>query len=319
MKATAQAHPIQGLIKYHGLADFETRQPLHDSISVCTAPLVTTTTVEAGQAADQVTIDGVEVTGRALERVGDVLDAVRTQASSSHGFKVVSRSTFPQRVGLGSSSSGFAALAMAAQAAAGLQLPASEVARIARLGAGSASRAVTGGVSEWYLEDDDSTSHMLAGPETLDWPILMALVEHEEPTENVHRDVMESPLLDARRAYVEGALSDMRTAVDEGALERVFELAERDTLSLHAITMTGAKGRITWQPATVGVMRTVWALRDSGVPVYFSIDTGATVYVNTLPGHQDRVAEALTAVPGVAKVLRGSVGGPARLVSDHLF
>ena len=45
-KATAVAHPIQGLLKYHGLRDKELRLPMHDSISVCTAPFETRTTVE---------------------------------------------------------------------------------------------------------------------------------------------------------------------------------------------------------------------------------------------------------------------------------
>ncbi|HEV8594745.1 MAG TPA: diphosphomevalonate decarboxylase, partial [Thermoplasmata archaeon] len=31
-KATAIAHPIQGLIKYHGLVDERLRLPFHDSI-----------------------------------------------------------------------------------------------------------------------------------------------------------------------------------------------------------------------------------------------------------------------------------------------
>ena len=48
MKASAVAHPIQGLIKYHGLADERLRLPYHDSISVCTAPLLTHTTIEFG-------------------------------------------------------------------------------------------------------------------------------------------------------------------------------------------------------------------------------------------------------------------------------
>ena len=46
MKATAKAHPIQGLIKYHGMRDEELRLPYHDSISVCTAPSHTKTTAE---------------------------------------------------------------------------------------------------------------------------------------------------------------------------------------------------------------------------------------------------------------------------------
>lgn len=319
MKATAIAHPIQGLVKYHGLADFETRQPLHASISVCTAPLSTTTTVQPGYDTDQVTIDGQDVRGRALERVVQVLDAVRDQAGTTEGLRVVSRSDFPQRVGLGSSSSGFAALAHAAQAALDLDLSADRVSRIARLGAGSASRATTGGISQWFLEDGDSTSHQLAGPSEMDWPILMALVEHEEPTEDVHKDVMASPLLEARVAYVEGALAHARQAVEDRDVQKLLQIAEHDTLNLHAVTMTGARGRITWQPATVAVMHAVWELRDQGVPVYFSIDTGATVYVNTLPGHQDQVAEAISGIPGVAKVLRGRVGPEARLVDEHLF
>ncbi len=319
MKATATAHPIQGLVKYHGLADFETREPLHSSISACVAPLETRTTVETGHDEDRVTIDGVDVEGRALERAAVVLDAVREEADEEGGVRVVSTSSFPQGVGLGSSSSGFAALAMAAQAAFGLDLPLERVSKIAQLGAGSATRAVQGGIAEWHLGEGASTARQLAGPERLDWPVVMALVDHEEVTEDVHRDVMASPLLEARCAYVEGALEAMRGAVREGQRERVFELAERDTLNLHAVTMTGDRGRIAWRPATVAVMHTVWELRDEGVPAFFSIDTGATAYVNTLPGFQDRVAERLVGIPGVAKVLRGSVGGPARLSDEHLF
>ena len=82
MKATAVAHPIQGLIKYHGLADPILRLPFHDSISVCTAPLTTRTTVEFGDfARDQATIDGRDVTVRDMERIHSVVDAIRARAS----------------------------------------------------------------------------------------------------------------------------------------------------------------------------------------------------------------------------------------------
>lgn len=318
MKATARAHPIQGLIKYHGLQDFETRTPLHASISACVAPLATTTTVQTGHDEDEVTIDGVTVQGRALERAQDVLDLVRQEAGTSEGVRVESGSSFPQGVGLGSSSSGFAALAMAAQAAFGLDLPLDDVAHIAQHGAGSATRAVHGGIAEW-LVDGDTTANQLAGPSSMDWSVLMALVDHQEVTENVHRDVMASPLLDARVAYIEGALASMRDAVEYEDKEAVFELAEKDTLNLHAVTMTGKRGRITWQPATIGVMRAVWELRDAGVPAWFSIDTGATVYVNTLPGNEEEILERLIQIEGVQDVLQGSLGGPTRLLKEHLF
>ncbi|MCF2241280.1 diphosphomevalonate decarboxylase, partial [Halobacterium salinarum] len=65
MKATARAHPIQGLVKYHGMRDESLRMPYHDSISVCTAPSNTTTTVEfdPDRDADQYVVDGDTVTG----------------------------------------------------------------------------------------------------------------------------------------------------------------------------------------------------------------------------------------------------------------
>ena len=48
-KVTAIAHPMEGLIKYHGLRDHELRIPFHDSISVNIEALNTKTTVEFGE------------------------------------------------------------------------------------------------------------------------------------------------------------------------------------------------------------------------------------------------------------------------------
>ena len=47
-KATAIAHTMQGLLKYHGLKNHELRIPFHDSISVNLDALYTKTTVEFG-------------------------------------------------------------------------------------------------------------------------------------------------------------------------------------------------------------------------------------------------------------------------------
>ena len=101
MKASAIAHPIQGLIKYHGLRDPALRIPFHGSISVCTGPIFRHTTVErlAG-GGDEVSIDGEAVSGRALERARTVLEAVRSRVGDDRPCRVESRNDFPQYVGL---------------------------------------------------------------------------------------------------------------------------------------------------------------------------------------------------------------------------
>jgi phosphomevalonate decarboxylase len=50
------------------------------------------------------------------------------------------------------------------------------------------------------------------------------------------------------------------------------------------------------------------------VPVYFSVDTGASVYVNTTAEYVDRV-ESVVADCGVDTRV-WEVGGPARVIDD---
>lgn len=319
-KSSAIAHPIQGLIKYHGLMDPVRRIPFHDSISVCTGPIHTHTTFDLTDADHDVAIiDGEPAKGRALERIQSVVDAIREHADDDRCWRMESRNDFPQFVGLGSSSSGFAALTVAAASAFGYDASLEKLSEIARLGAGSACRAVTGGVSEWVNDGARSYSRRILAEGELDWRIVVPLVQHEEPTEGVHEEVKTSPLFEARVAHMPVACEALREAAAAKDLARIGALAEADTLNLHAITMTGSQGHLTWQPTTVAVMRTVKRLRAEGVPVWFSIDTGATAYLNTDSANEAQVAEAVAGIEGVAQVLHMQPAGPARLVDDHLF
>ena len=83
--------------------------------------------------------------------------------------------------------------------------------------------------------------------------------------------------------------------------------------------MTGPAGWVYWQPQTIEIFNAVRNLREEGVPVYFSVDTGASVYVNTTADHVDRVEEVV-ADCGVETCV-WEVGGPARVLdgSEALF
>jgi phosphomevalonate decarboxylase len=319
MKASAIAHPIQGLIKYHGLADPVLRLPYHDSISVCTAPLTTRTTIEfGGVPTDTAVIDGRPVSARDMERIRAVVDPVRSRAGTQAPFRMVSVNDFPSNVGLGASASGFAALALAAVRAAGLDLASEEVSRIARRGAGSATRAVTGGFSKWKmgLTDQDSYAVQLAG-EDLQIGMIVALIPAFKVTDDAHREATSSPFFHARLAEMPRLIAEMELAIRSRDVGRICALAERDSLMLHGITMTGAGELVLWRPETLRVILAVRKMRDEGLPAFFSIDTGATVYVNTTP---ERVADIQDRVEGLGiQTIPCRVGGPARTTDDHLF
>ena len=320
MKATAVAHPMQGLVKYHGLRDEVLRLPFHDSISVATAPIATTTTISFGETdRDVAIIDGREAGGRSLERVLSVVNKVRTLASISDNFKVVSASDFESGIGLGASASGFAALATAACAAAGLRLATDRISAIARVGAGSASRSVAGGFARWYSGsgDDDSVARCLAGPENLQMGIVVALVRTIKQTEDAHAEVLRSPLFNGRLSYLDATLDRMEEAIKTGDISGIGEIAERDTLVLHAVTMTGPGKMLLWKPDTLRVIEEVRAMRKDGLTAYFSIDTGATVYINC-PVSEAAEVEKRVRELGI-DTIQCNVGGPSRTTGKHLF
>ena len=326
MKVTAKAHPIQGLVKYHGIRDTELRLPYHDSISLCTAPSHTKTTVEFDSTLenDRYVIDGEEATGRSAERIRQVVDHVRERSGVEDCVRFESENSFPTNIGFGSSSSGFAAAAMALAEAAGLDMTRPEISTIARRGSSSAARAVTGGFShlDTGLNDEDCRSQRLSAPESLEEElrIVAGMVPSYKETEQAHTEATESHMFESRLAVIHEQIAEMRDAVRDGSFERVFELAEHDSLSLAATTMTGPAGWVYWQPRTIEIFNTVRELRaQEAIPVYFSVDTGASVYVNTTASHVDRVEDAIADCGVETRVWE--LGGPAHVLdeSESLF
>jgi len=120
-----------------------------------------------------------------------------------------------------------------------------------------------------------------------------------------------------RLAHVQDAIVRFRDAIRAGDFDRTFRLAERDSLSLAATTMTGPDGWVYWQPDTLRLLDTARQLRDEGVPVYFSCDTGATAYLNTTAEHVETVEERVEKLGIGTDVWH--VGGPPELLDEHLF
>lgn len=319
MKGSAIAHPIEGLIKYHGLKDETLRIPFHDSISVATSPTASHTTVEFGRfKKDTASVDGKQLADRELERVVFVVDEVRRRSGLDLKFRMVSKNNFMSNVGLGASASGFAALAVAASKAAGLKLSLEKMSVIARRGAGSATRSVTGGFSRWRagFEDEESYSYQIAS-EDLQMGIVVALIPAFKSTENAHKAVLTSPFFHSRLAFVHGALAEMENAIRKRNIEKIGILAERDSLILHGITMTSIDEMMLWRPETVKVILEVKKMRSEGLPAFFSIDTGATVYVNTKPKHVLEIEGRIKDL-GI-ETIRCGVGGCAKSTQKHLF
>jgi len=280
---------------------------------------MTHTTIEFGEWDTSSAVIGESpVAGREFERISDVVGPVLRLAGSGLKFKMMSVNDFSSIFGLGASSSDFAALALASCGALGLELSDKEVSRIARRGAASAARSVTGAFSRLRrgIGDEDTYSYQIES-EDLEMGIIVALVPAFKRTEDAHREAPTSPFFDSRLAEMPMMIDKMELAIRQREVGRIGELAEKDTLMLHGITMTGAGEMLLWRPETMSVILKVRNMRERGIPAFFSIDTGATVYVNTFP---DRVKEVRAEIEDLGvETIECCVGGAAREVKDHLF
>ena len=321
MKATVIAHPIQGLIKYHGLKEPSLRIPFHDSISVCIEALQTTTTVEADGSLmrNDIVVNGKQLVGHQRERVETVLNKLKKLAEYSGFFKVVSQNSITTGKGLGFSASGFAALGIAAGEALGLNPDYIALSEIVRLGAGSATRSLAGGFAIWYADKaGHSYAERLASPEDIDFGMVIVPVPSDIMTEEAHAEVVSSPLFQARLENIDHLIIMMRSSILSGDTARIGQLAEEDTLNLHAVTMTGKSHMFLWEPDTIRIVREVDKLQKEGVDCWYSMDTGPSVFINTFEKNAHPIATRL-AESGFSNVIVSGVGGKPELTDNHLF
>ena len=329
--AAAKAYPIQGILKYHGLADWHWRTAYLPSISVNNDAAYSITLVEFDPALDQdtVTIGGAVAEGRERERVRHSLDVVRGIAGIRTHASVVSKNVVrAATVGKGLGTSASASAALAAAAIAALFGPEAVqntrfVSCISRLLAGSGCRSATGGLSLWLsypgISHEDSYSVRLDTADQLrDMRLITVPLDSRIglKTEQAHTDAPGSSLFKCWMYSRCTEVLECIEAVQKGDWRTVGQLAELDSIRLHGITMSGSRENkiFAWEPENISLFRLCNELRSQGIPVYFSTDTGPTTVFLTHKDTQEALVSAIRELDMDLEVIRGRIGGPVELI-----
>ena len=309
----AVAFTMQALVKYHGLKDWKLRLPYHDSISVNTTSMKTEASItDPGKG-------GVYIEGRANDsantRLQGVIDALAPGRKVTD-LHIESRNLPSGKAkGLGYSSSAGAALTLLAhRVLVGGDPDLARLSRTARLFAASASRSLVGGFSRLYAgKDDESTySERFADGKVMDLRMVIVPLSSRVKTEDAHREVLTSPFFRARLESAQERCEEMQRAILGNDIDALGKLAEKDTLELHSLTMTGDSGLIIMTEDSLRIIRKVRELRGSGVTAYFSMQTGPSVFINTDERSEEKVLGAVEKLGYRAYLSR--VGGEAALV-----
>jgi len=321
VRTTAVAHPNIALVKYWGKADPKRNIPAVGSISITLDTLTTTTSLEFDPDLDG---DRFSLNGKSdspsLHRVKHCLALFRRRGAEVPHAKVDSTNNFPTAAGLASSASGFAALVVAVNQAAGSNMARSELAGLARECSGSAARSLFGGYVELELAEDGERTETRTILQADQWPLEVVIAVTDVgpkavgSTEGMALTERTSPYY---RSWVETSTTDLaeaRAAIAALDFERLAEVSEQSCLKMHAVALAARPGLLYWNGTTIDCLHQIRELRGRGTPVFFTVDAGPQVKAICEPGVTDRVRHALGQIPGVVELLSCGLGEGAAVV-----
>ncbi len=321
---TATAGANIAFIKYWGNRRQGENLPLNANLSMTLSACTTRTSVELRPYAetDDIVLDGAAPGEKSFGRITTFLDFVRARAGRSECLSVRSDNNFPMGCGIASSASGFAALALAATTAYGMDLNHTELSRLARMGSGSAARSVMGGFVELHPGDAheaafaEQLAPATAWPELRDLIVVLSSGHKAVSSAAGHHLAHTSEMLAARLSAVPPRIARVRSAILNRDIAALGQAAEADALSMCAVMITSTPPLLYWSPQTVEAFHCIWELRHQGVEAWFTVDAGPNVHVITTEAHLGAVEKRIKQQFN-CRTITDRAGPGARIVEDE--
>lgn len=288
------------LVKYWG--KYGVQLPSNASISFTLSECRTETTLELlplGKGPKvEVLLDGESKPGF-VPKIEKLLGLIREDLTwiDEHHFRIRTHNTFPHSSGIASSASGMSALALCLcdlhEQIEGEKFNNffRRASRYSRLGSGSASRSVFGGMAYWGKHPDyrDSSQEFAVPlkegihPVFKDFCDTILLVHRgsKDVSSTVGHDLMNNHPFAPQRFELAGKnMSALKEILASGDLEAFTQLVESEALMLHGLMMSSLPYFILMKPNTLAIIEKIWEYRkQNGAPVLFTLDAGANVHL----------------------------------------
>ena len=306
--AQANAPANIALVKYWGKRDEALNLPVTGSLSISLGSLGSHVELARGAGtAETIWLNGKPLSADSsfVRRASAYLDLFRP--AKDFVFELKARNTVPTAAGFASSASGFAALAKGLNNLFGWGLGSRELSILARLGSGSAARSLEEGFVEWHA--GTSADGMDSYAERLDatWPELrvgaLVLCAEEKPVgsrEGMKRSVETCEFYREWPGRVAQDLAALKAAIAEKDFRALGAVAEENALAMHALMAATRPPIVYLLPETVAAMHKIWAAREAGLPLWFTMDAGPNVKLLFEAKDEARVREVFPGVEVVA-------------------
>ncbi len=307
-EAEAFAPSNIALCKYWGKRERELNLPINSSLSISLGNLGTRTRLSpTDEPLDQVWLNDQPLPADSpfARKVLAFLGLFRPAPQPA--LRVETWNNIPTAAGLASSASGFAALMLAIDRFYQLQLPRQVLSAFARMGSGSASRSLWHGFVEWEMGIHDDGMDSCGRPLDARWDALriglLTLCQGQKPVGSragMERTLESSHLYQSWPLQAASDLERLKQAIVERDFASLGQTAEQNALSMHATMIASWPPLLYWQPESVAAMQRIWALREAGLPLYFTMDAGPNLKLLFEAEQQSAVLAAFPSLQVVA-------------------
>lgn len=212
-------------------------------------------------------------------------------------FAIESKNSFPHSSGIASSASSMSALAMCLCDIenqlffdASSEIDLQKASYIARLGSGSASRSVYPTLAAWGTSNHiTEASDLYAIPysdihevyKTFHDDVLIVSAEKKSVSSSAGHQLMETNVFaSSRYEQADKHMGRLLNLMKGNDLNAWGEIVENEAMTLHALMMCSNPSYVLMKPETLTVIEELRRFRkDSGVPVYFTLDAGPNIHI----------------------------------------
>ena len=247
-----------------------------------------------------------EKTGRYLNNLLSLLPFL-----TNYELAFYSENNFPHSAGIASSASSMAALALclvSMEEQVINQKFSEEVffrraSTLARLGSGSASRSVYGGIVSWgKIESISESSDDYATPFPLpkesrfnnirDIILIVSSEEKHFSSSLGHESMTDHPYREGRKVQANSNLDKITKAIQDNNMQVLARVSENEALSLHALLLSSPSGVVLLKPNTLRIIEKIRRFREStGLDLFFTIDAGPNVHLIYFEEQREAVLE----------------------------
>jgi len=292
----AFAHTNIALIKYWGKRDTHLNLPITDSLSIGLPGHGTQATVSTFSNEHHIIINDSPLSPEhpAWKNLYAYLEQV---SHVTYDHYILSLDfNIPVAAGFASSASCYASIALALNDLYNWSLNSHSLSIMARLGSGSAARSIEPGFCLWQAGTQDDGMDSFATQLSTQWPELCIGLLHIDDSVKKQSSRLgmqhtqdTSVLFKSWPKQVARDLVLMQDAIANKDFIALGETAENNAEAMHACMQSAKPALIYSQPDTLAQKQRLRALRDNGLPIYYTQDAGPNLKCVFLSENKDTV------------------------------